>query len=206
MTIHKDAFWNCNTQCFFGVCVARLGDVVQYLVSDESAEGFSSSYYIHNGFKSILKQPNVFKPCEFSFSTVVTPKYTSWKSGKIKVWLLQSTKIFSNPLCILLLWLSLSWDFLRLVDGIQFRHTHILLLLASEYHILSNDDNRDFIGCMCNSSSYFFPISKVYFKLPLSFEWFLGSLFSHSFNCTHKWNMSVQQTKTTYRWLCSKPF
>ena len=116
------------TPSVFLVCVwlgwAGLGDVVQYLVSDESAEGFSSSYYIHNGFKSILKQPNVFKPCEFSFSTVVTPKYTSWKSGKIKVWMLQSTKIFSNPLCILLLWLSLSWDFLRLVDGIQFRHTH----------------------------------------------------------------------------------
>ena len=74
MTIHKDAFWNCNTQCFFGVCVAGLGDVVQYLVSDESAEGFSSSYYIHNGFKFILKQPNVFKPCEFSFSILLEAK------------------------------------------------------------------------------------------------------------------------------------
>ena len=63
MTIHKDAFWNCNTQCFFGVCVcgwAGLGDVVQYLVSDESAEGFSSSYYIHNGIKFNLKKPNFF--------------------------------------------------------------------------------------------------------------------------------------------------
>ena len=47
------------TPSVFLVCVcggwAGLGDVVQYLVSDESAEGFSSSYYIHNGFKLILK-------------------------------------------------------------------------------------------------------------------------------------------------------
>lgn len=136
-------------------------------------------------------------------------KTMSWKNSGIKIINAPLKDIIPLVYTLPLLWLSLSWDFLRLVDGIQFRHTHThtLLLLASEYHILSNDDNRDFIGCMCNSSCLF-PISKVFFKLQMSFEWFLGNLFSPSLKCMCKWNghlKDVQQTKTTYLRLCSKP-